>query len=780
MNKSNNQGNNKAIAASEYGQATRVEFRLYTADHRGERGMHFDSCIKQATDQGTKRIGIVGRGEVHSFIAAEKIARQEQLHLLYGLELTIWSETQETSCIFYVLNKTGKRHLFELISSLDGQHSSPIRKDCLTKSREGLLIANTGLDNELMKAALTKTKEEVEDVAGFYDIIQLHPITDDNQFIIDGVIYSFDQIEQAQRRLLEAGERLNKWVIAVGNGEQYESTEVMLNNFQHLGPEKAFELAVTNTCQLAAQFEAVEIIPRHRLYPTLEGEEAQLRSLCYSSAARMYGSSLPDPVISRLELELGGIIDNGYASAYLISGDIARHAKSWGDTVTARGSAGSSLVAYCLGLTEINPLLPHYRCNACRHNEWVHDASGNGADLPDKVCPRCGETMVGDGHAIPCEMFMGLSYDRPPNMDLYIPRPSQARILRLLEEQFGNERILYAGTLNYHGIFILPANRKAEDLTPVIIDKCQGQMRKTSYFDYRELEPVLFKLDLLEHRDAGFFTLMSKLTGVDPAMIPMNDVNVLSLFRSSEALGICSQQRQAGAAVYGIPEMQVDFVRDMLGELQPTTYNDLLQICGLSHGNGAWEGNAQELLRSSDLKLQSVLAFREDVMSKLIEWGIPKDLAYRITEHVRRGQGIPEDKLEGLAQYPIPVWFFDACKKIKYLFPKAQAAIYVWAAIRYAYYKLNHPLEFYAVYFTMNEHYFDFELCMGGLEAIEMKLQQLEKQRLSDPEAIKEPILLVAAEMHARGMWFGKDPDTGGYIVENNQHRISIPVSDQF
>ncbi|WP_282942213.1 hypothetical protein [Paenibacillus sp. RC67] len=470
----------------------------------------------------------------------------------------------------------------------------------------------------------------------------------------------------------------------------------------------------------------------------LEAEDSQFRSLCYSTARRIYGESLPDTVSNRLELELQGIIRNGNVTPYLMAHQVVKQMNSEGHMVTPRGSVGATFAAYCLGISEVNPLPPHYRCTLCKHSEWFNEVISYGVDLPKKGCPHCKGTMVGDGHHIPCEMFLGLSYDRPPNIDLKVPL-SQTQAHKILEEQIESGQTLSAGN--------------------------------------RDLETVLFNLDLFEDTTLNSLGLLSELTGIDPTTIPMNDAAVLSLFRSTLSLNVSPQQLRTDVATYGIPELQPVCVRTMLKELQPNTYSDLVQISGISHGSGTWEDNAHELIKTGQQRLQSVIACKDDVMLKLISWGVSRERAYHISDKVRKGHGITEEWVKELKENDIPLWFIDSCQKIKYLFPKAHAAAYAMSAVRHAFYKLYYPLEFYAVYYSVNAPDMDFELCLGGIEAVDRKLQQLEK--LASPQDDKAQMLFayqVALEMCARSMRFRQD-SIEGYVIESNNRSIRIPVN---
>ncbi|WP_028552737.1 hypothetical protein [Paenibacillus sp. UNC451MF] len=522
-----------------------------------------------------------------------------------------------------------------------------------------------------------------------------------------------------------------------------------------------------------------EVLSKHRLYPKLENEEYLIRSLCYTAAQNLYGETLPDIVKKRLELELEGIINHGMVSPYLITHQVVKQLKLEGYLVSTRGSVGSTFIAYCLGITEMNPLFPHYRCNHCKYSEWIQESKGCGIDLPDKVCPNCSEIMQGDGHHIPCEMFMGLQYDITPNIDLCVATECSSKVYDYLSEHYGYDQVVRVGNQHRGGFFILPKGIKLEQITFAPFDDNMDGFGK-SLSNYKELEKYVFKLDVFEHIDPTFLRLLGQLTGVEPTTIPMQDANVLSLFRSTQALGVSPEQLRTCVGTYGIPEMQVPFVRAMLEETQPKSYSDLLQISGLSHGNGTWEANAQDLLKSGEHSLQSVIACRDDVMFNLINWGVGHDMAFLVSDNVRKGLGISGEWVKEL-EVNVPSWFIESCQKMKYLFPKAHAVTYVISAIRYAYYKLYYPLEFYAVYFSVRGRDFNLELCTEGAEVIGNILDKRDEQ--PQPDTQYEVLLdlsdhQVALEMMLRGICVKRDTISGQYLFEYNHHKLKVPLVD--
>lgn len=585
----------------------------------------------------------------------------------------------------------------------------------------------------------------------------------------------------------------------------FRTTEEMLEEFSFLDKNVAYDVVVTNTAKLADQFEELTLFPDKLFTPIIEGADEEIRDTCYKTARTIYGEELPDVVVKRLEKELEPIIKYGFSANYLISERLVKKSNQDGYLVGSRGSVGSSVVAMFLGISEVNPLPSHYICHnpECKYSEWFLDGSvPSGFDLPDKNCPKCGQKLKGDGHDIPFETFLGFKGDKVPDIDLNFSGEYQPQAHNFTKVMFGEKNVFRAGTIgtvaektafgyakkyeeDHHkhwrgaelnrlaagctgvkrstgqhpgGIVVVPDYIDVEDITPVQYpaDDTEAEW-KTTHFDYHAFDSNLLKLDILGHDDPTMMRMLQDLTGVDPQSIPMNDPKVMSMFNSTESLGVPPQQIRTPVATYGIPEMGTKFVRQMLVESQPSTFADLLQISGLSHGTGVWLGNAQELIKNGTCNIKTVIGCRDDIMLYLVyKAGMDAGLAFKITESVRKGKGLTPEWIEEMKKCKVPQWYIDSCLKIQYMFPKAHATAYVISAVRTAYYKLYHPIEFYATYFSVRGEEFDIELCCQGYEAIYRKIEEIEQKGFQAPpkEKASLPILEMALEMTARGFHF--------------------------
>jgi DNA polymerase-3 subunit alpha (Gram-positive type) len=759
-----------------------------------------------------------------------------QLNEHAGLDL---SNARPFHCGVYALNAKGKKNLFKLISLSHTRYFNKVA--CMPKSklgemRDGLLILSGCEKGEFFETVLNKTVEEAEEVARFYDVLEIQPIEFYMHLVDKGLVQSRAEIEQAVRRICEIGERLGKPVIATGNvhylhprdkifrditihgitgysplkeqrkpDAHFRTTDEMLREFAFLGEEKAYEVVVKNTVELAERFETYDMFPDKLFTPVIEGADDEIREKCYAAAKDMYGDPLPEVVVQRLEKELTPIIKYGFSANYLISAALVKKSNEDGYLVGSRGSVGSSVVATFLGISEVNPLPAHYICRnkACKHSEWFLDGSvPSGFDLPDKDCPKCGQPMKGEGQDIPFETFLGFKGDKVPDIDLNFSGEYQPHAHNFTKVMFGEKNVFRAGTIStvaektaygfakkyeedhgkkwrsaelkrlamgctgvkrstgQHpgGIVVVPDYIEVEDVTPVQYpaDDTTAEWM-TTHFDYHAFEANLLKLDILGHDDPTMMRMLQDLTGVDPTTIPMNDPKVMSLFSSTEALGVTPEQIKTPVATYGVPEMGTKFVRQMLSEAKPTTFADLLQISGLSHGTGVWLGNAQELIRSGTCTIKTVIGCRDDIMLYLIyKAGMDAGLAFKITESVRKGKGLTPEWIEEMRRCGVPEWYIESCLKIEYMFPKAHAAAYVISAVRTAYFKLYYPIAFYAAYFTVRAEDFELETLCQGYDAILRRLNEIEEKGMNATTKEKNSvsILEMALEMTARGFVF--------------------------
>ncbi|MFD0959520.1 PolC-type DNA polymerase III [Paenibacillus chungangensis] len=585
----------------------------------------------------------------------------------------------------------------------------------------------------------------------------------------------------------------------------FRTTEEMLEEFRFLGDARAKQVVVTNTSNLADRFEHYDMFPKELFTPDIEGADEEIRNTCYATAKSLYGEELPQVVIDRLEKELVPIIKYKFSANYLISAKLVKKSNEDGYLVGSRGSVGSSVVATFLGISEVNPLPAHYLCrnSECRNSDWILDGSvPSGFDLPSKDCPKCGQPMKGEGQDIPFETFLGFKGDKVPDIDLNFSGEYQPIAHNYTKVMFGEKCVFRAGTIGtvaektaygfakkyeeeHHkkwrgaelsrlaggctgvkrstgqhpgGIVVVPDYMEVEDVTPVQYpaDDVKAEW-KTTHFDYHAFDENLLKLDILGHDDPTMMRMLQDLTGIDPTTIPMNDPKVMSLFNSTEALGVTAEQVRSPVATYGIPEMGTKFVRQMLQETQPSSFADLLQISGLSHGTGVWLGNAQELIKNGTCTIKTVIGCRDDIMLYLIyKAGMDASLAFKITESVRKGRGLTPEWIQEMKDCKVPKWYIDSCLRIEYMFPKAHAAAYVISAVRTAYFKLYYPIEFYATYFTVRADDFDLELLCQGYDAILRKLVEIEAKGFNATPKEKNMVsqLEMSLEMTSRGFSF--------------------------
>ena len=739
--------------------------------------------------------------------------------------------------IILAKNQTGLKNLYQLISSsyLQYYRRNPrIPRTEIEKHREGLIIGSACEAGELYRAILdNRSEEDIEKIASFYDYLEIQPLCN-NMFLVgakDGV-KSVDELKEINRRIIALGKKLGKPTVATcdahflektdevyrkillagmkfgdadkDTGIYLKTTEEMLDEFSYLGEELAYEVVVENPGKIADSIEKLRPIPKGTYTPALPGSEEELQRLCWERAMDWYGfgGEIPKIVSDRLNKELDSIIKHGFAVLYMIAQKLVAFSEKEGYLVGSRGSVGSSFVAIMSGISEVNPLPPHWRCTKCRYNQFVTDGSyGSGFDLPDKNCPHCGTLMYSDGQDIPFETFLGFHGDKSPDIDLNFSGDVQGRVHKYTEDLFGEGHVFRAGTLGtlasktafgfvakyledhklklpkaevshiisrcvgvkrttgQHpgGIIVVPRAYDVHDFTPVQhpADKENSNVI-TTHFPFEFLHDTILKLDELGHDMPTKYKMLEEYTGTSVLDVKMNDEAVYKLFESTEPLKVKPEEIGAPLGTYGLPEFGTRFVVKMLEDAKPRSFADLLQISGLSHGTDVWTNNAQDLISEGICDISHVIGCRDNIMNDLIRYGLENALAFKIMESVRKGKGLTPEWEEEMRKHEVPDWYIGSCKKIKYMFPKAHAAAYVMSAIRLGWYKIYYPMEFYAAFLSVAPGGFDAEIVMGGIESINRTLKEIEEKgnEATQKEAEQHTTLLLVRECLARGVRF--------------------------
>ncbi len=729
--------------------------------------------------------------------------------------------------IILMKNDIGRYNLYQLISQshLTYYARRPrIPKSVLNQYREGLIVGSACEAGELYQAILErKSAESVARLAAFYDYYEIQPLGN-NRFMLESDRFSdintIEDLQNINREIVELGEKFKKPVVATcdvhfldpgdevyrriimagkGFGDADEqaplylrTTEEMLEEFEYLGSAKAREIVIENPNKIAHMIEKISPINPNKCPPVIENSEQDLRDICYSKAHEIYGENLPEPVQTRLERELTSIISNGYSVMYIIAQKLVWKSNEDGYLVGSRGSVGSSFVATMAGITEVNPLSPHYYCGSCHYNDFDSEevrayAGGCGFDMPDKSCPVCGAPLVKAGFDIPFETFLGFKGDKEPDIDLNFSGDYQAKAHKYTEVIFGDGHTFKAGTIgtladktafgyvrNYYeergqrkrkceidritvgctgirrstgqhpgGIVVLPHGHDINEFTP--IQHPANDMATdivTTHFDYHSIDHNLLKLDILGHDDPTMIRTLEEYITSDAmenefneenpfvaTEIPLDDEKVLSLFHDTSALGIKPEDIDGcKLGCMGIPEFGTDFVIQMVQDAKPQSLSDLIRISGLSHGTNVWLGNAQELVKSGKATISTCICTRDDIMIYLINQGVDSALSFTIMESVRKGKGLKPEWEEAMKEKNVPDWYIWSCKQISYMFPKAHAAAYVMMAYRIAYCKINYPLAYYGAYFGIRANAFSYEIMCQGKEKLNYYIREYKKK----------------------------------------------------
>ena len=783
----------------------------------------FNVMLKKLKDKGINTVDEIDSATKDSEAQKEEFKKQRSYH-----------------AIILAKNYVGLRNLYKLvsISHLNYFYKNPrILKSIYKKYSEGLILGSACEAGELYQAIeLGKSDEEIENIARDYDYLEIQPIGNNEFLVRNGVVPDREYLKDINRKIVELGEKLGKLVVATCDvhfmdpqdeiyrrileaGQGYKdadeqaplylrTTEEMLKEFEYLGEEKAYEVVVTNTNKVSDMCDRIDPISPEKCPPHIPGCEEDIKNIAYKKAHELYGDPLPEIVQTRLDKELNSIISNGYSVMYIIAQRLVWKSNEDGYIVGSRGSVGSSLVAFMTGITEVNSLQPHYRCPKCKYSEFDDYGVGNGFDLPDKDCPKCGTKMAKDGMDIPFETFLGFNGDKEPDIDLNFSGEYQAKAHKYTEVIFGKGTTFKAGTVGtvaeqtafgyvkkYYeernipinkaeiarisvgcqgikrttgqhpgGIIVVPKGREIYEFTPVQhpADDPNSDII-TTHFDYHSIDGNLLKLDILGHDDPTVIRMLQDITGIAPTEVPLDDKETMSIFSSTKALGVTPEQIHSEVGTYGIPEYGTKFARGMLLDTHPTTFDELIRISGLSHGTDVWLGNAQSLIEQGIVTLQQAICCRDDIMIYLMKKGLPPDKSFKIMEAVRKGKVAKgkepkwkDEYIPLMLEHDVPEWYIKSCEKIKYMFPKAHAAAYVTNAFRIAWFKVHIPLAYYAAFFTIRAKAFDAEVMINGKEKVKNKMKEIEMMGNNATPKDKDMYddLELVLEMYERGLRF--------------------------
>ena len=795
------------------------------------------------------------------FIFIKEVAEKHGVTDLARLNLDLispdsYKKARVKHATIYVKNQVGLKNIFKLVSLSNTQYFEGvprIPRTVLDAHREGLILGSACTEGEVFDAVVSQGVDAAVEVAKYYDFIEVMPPAIYAPLIAKEQVKDMEELHTIIKSLIEVGDRLDKPVLATGNvhylepedeiyreiivrslgqgaminrtighGEaaqpaplpkaHFRTTNEMLDEFAFLGEELARKIVIENTNALAEIFEPVEVVKGDLYTPFIDKAEETVAELTYKKAFEIYGNPLPDIVDLRIEKELTSILGNGFAVIYLASQMLVHRSNERGYLVGSRGSVGSSFVATMIGITEVNPLSPHYVCGQCQYSEFITDGSyGSGFDMPNKDCPNCGHKLSKNGQDIPFETFLGFDGDKVPDIDLNFSGEDQPSAHLDVRDIFGEEYAFRAGTVGtvaaktaygfvkgyerdygkfyreaeverlaqgaagvkrttgQHpgGIVVIPNYMDVYDFTPVQYpaDDVTAEWQ-TTHFNFHDIDENVLKLDVLGHDDPTMIRKLQDLSGIDPNEIPMDDPGVMALFSGTDVLGVTPEQIGTSTGMLGIPEFGTNFVRGMVDETHPTTFAELLQLSGLSHGTDVWLGNAQDLIKQGIADLSTVIGCRDDIMVYLMHAGLEPKMAFTIMERVRKGMWlkISEEErngyIEAMKANKVPEWYIESCGKIKYMFPKAHAAAYVMMALRVAYFKVHHPIYYYCAYFSIRAKAFDIKTMGAGLDAIKRKMQEIAEKRKNNEASNVEidlyTTLEIVNEMWERGFKFGK------------------------
>ncbi len=782
-------------------------------------------------------------------LKAENITNLDDVNAFGAKNIDKAKITKRYHIIIFAKNQQGVTDLYKLVSAAhinyfnvrSGRPHFP--KSEILKYRENLILGSACEAGDLFDAVYNNLPEEdIKEIVEFYDYLEVQPLGN-NEYMIGNTkkngktVNGVEDLIVLNKKIIDLGDKYNKPVVATGDvhfidpedadyrrivqiGEGFKvedverqaplyfrTTKEMLDEFYYLDDKKAYEIVVTNTNLVADMIDdGIYAVPNEKCPPKIEGADEELREITTNKAKSIYGDPLPEIVESRLNRELDSIIGNGYAVLYIIAQKLVWDSNDHGYIVGSRGSVGSSFAATMAGITEVNPLDPHYVCPNCKYSDFTSEevqkvAGNSGFDLPDKKCPVCGADLDKDGQAIPFETFLGFNGDKEPDIDLNFSGEDQTRAHKYCEELFGEGHVFKAGTIatlqdktvfgyvkkyceakqitmknadmlrlvsgcvgvkrstGQHpgGLVVVPDYTDIHKFCPVQhpANKASSGVR-TTHFDYHSIDSCLLKLDMLGHDVPTILRMFYDITGFDPLNVPMNDAATMSLFTSPKALGVTEEQIHCKTGSLGLPEFGTPFVIGMLLETQPKSFSGLVKISGLSHGTDVWNGNAQVLIEEGTCTLNEVIPTRDDIMVYLILHNVENKTAFDIMEHVRKGKGLTPEEEEIMRNHDVPEWYIGSCKKIKYMFPKGHAVAYCTNTFRIGYFKINFPHAFYAAFFSMKYEDFDYELMCNGLEKAEEHYKYIQSlgKEASDKDKNTADIMKLVIEMYARGLDF--------------------------
>ena len=855
----------------------RVELHAHTKMSAMDGLNEVENLVETSARWGHKAVAITDHGVVQSFPDGAKRADQLaaegiDIKVIYGLEGYVFDDTDMHSedgkidykskptnhIILLAKNQQGLKNIYKLVSlsHLNYFYKKPrLPKSIITKYREGIIIGSACEAGEVFRAVATKkSDDEIKKIASFYDYLEIQPLINNRFMVESGIVESNDDLRDFNLKVVEIGDALGKPVVATtdahydkpesaiyrnilmagmgykdaerGQGLYMRTTEEMLEEFSYLG-DRAKEIVIDNSLKIADSIEKLRPVPKGKFPPKIEGSEETLRKSCLEKAHKIYGNPLPEKIAERLNKELDSIISNGYAVMYVAAQMLVNKSIEDGYLVGSRGSVGSSFAATMAGITEVNPLDPHYICPNCKRIDWGDMTKYDcGIDMPERECPDCGTMMNRDGFTIPFATFLGFDGDKEPDIDLNFAGEYQAIAHKYVGEIFGEKNVFKAGTVGtiadktaygyvkkffeetqwaankyeidrltrcctgvrkttgQHpgGIIIVPEGHEIYEFCPVQHPANDSSTDIiTTHFDYHKIDENLLKLDILGHTIPSMIRQLYEMTGVDPTKIPLTDPKVMKLFLGTEPLNIKDEFYDCKHGTYGIPEFGTKFVREMLDDTKPDKFADLVRISGFSHGTDVWLNNAKDYIKSGVATMREVISTRDDIMNYLILKKIDNKKAFEIMEKVRKNKDLTEDDLKTMYDHGVPQWYVDSCIKIKYMFPRAHAVAYVMMSMRMAWYKVYYPKEFYAAFFTSVVEDFDASTVLQGKDAM-IRYCNMVKPKGKNATAKEKNLITVfevVLEMLARGFEFSPPilgiSDAKKFVVDGG--KVVIPYA---